>query len=109
MQTVKRDLNRLLDQRERKTPLPTPAPAAGIAAQSGFGTPKPNRLQNPGVGGIASPVSEPDYAQRTYYEPEILTSTDGLFSFLVRRVESITMKDANGDEVVFNFANKPAP
>lgn len=109
MQSIKKDLNRLIEQRQPQQPLPAAAPVPGITPKTGSASPRPKTEQQAGTGGgIASPLAEADYTARTWHAPEILTSTDGLFSFLVRRVASITMTDANDEEVVLNFANKPS-
>lgn len=106
---VKRDLGRLVEQTRPSEGLAPAAPAVGIGEAVGFSKPRPAApTAGDGTGGIASPLAEADYTARTWHDPEILTSTDGLFSFLVRRVASITMTDANNDEVVLNFANKPS-
>lgn len=51
--------------------------------------------------GIASPLSEPDISARTFHATPLISS-DGLFT--MPAVKKIVMKDANGREVVFEYA-----
>lgn len=104
------DLVRLVDQGRRpdKTLAPR-APAAAIPARAGAGRPSRPPGANDGVGvGIASPLTEQDYAARTWHGVRTITSTDGLFTMEYRCMASVTMLDANSQEVVLQFLNQPA-
>lgn len=62
--------------------------------------------QNAGSG-IASPLREADYAARTWHPAQTFTSTDGIFTFSVRFLESVSFTDANGVGVVLEYQDKP--
>ena len=55
-----------------------------------------------GAGGIASPLSEVS-GGRTYYAERTIDSTDGMFQLVYLPLKTITMRDANGEIVVFGF------
>jgi hypothetical protein len=55
-------------------------------------------------GGIAPPLTEEDVSQRVYWDDQVSTSSDGLFTIEVSPIQSITLMDANGNPVVINFA-----
>lgn len=54
-------------------------------------------------GGIASPLDETAYADRTWHAEKIISSTDGLFSLRIKPVASIKFKDAAQADVVIQF------
>lgn len=104
--TFKRDLNALessprrtvqLSQREaRGTRAPTVGRGNYVAPpSSGTG------------GGIASPLTETDYAQREFHPSKTLWTSDGYFSWEVKPPKKIVQVDANGAEVVQQFAAQP--
>ena len=78
-------------------PLPAVTKSASAAATASTAAP------GGGGGGIASPLTETSGA-RTYHAPLLLQSADGYLSFYAQPVASITMTDANGAAVVFNYA-----
>jgi hypothetical protein len=53
--------------------------------------------------GIASPLTEPDAATRTYHAARIVTTTDGVFTFEIEDLATIAMTDANGRDVALEF------
>lgn len=55
-------------------------------------------------GGIASPLTETDYAAREFHLAQSLASSDGLFVWEFAAVKKVVMTDANGAEVVQIFA-----
>lgn len=55
-------------------------------------------------GGIASPLAESSYLERTYWDEKVITSTDGLFSFKIKPIKAIRQLDANNAEVIQQFA-----
>ncbi|MDF3864195.1 hypothetical protein P3W53_06980 [Pseudomonas denitrificans (nom. rej.)] len=59
-------------------------------------------------GGIASPLQESNFTDRTYH-PEIeIKSTDGLLSWKVKPIHEVYMRDANNAEVKMIYAQPPA-
>ncbi|QEY73217.1 hypothetical protein [Pseudomonas denitrificans (nom. rej.)] len=55
-------------------------------------------------GGVASPLIEASYLERTYWPEKVITSTDGVFSFKVKPIKQIRQLDANDAEVIQQFA-----
>lgn len=102
-QTVER-IRALVRPRRALDRLPPSPPREAIAARTGIGEPK-------GLGaGIASPLVEPDYLRREYYEtPQYFTSSDGLFVIEQAPIFRVYMVDANGEEVVLEFAEPVQP
>lgn len=96
------DINALLNPpRERRT-LKQLEPRGGVTGQVGTG----NYTAPPATGGgIASPLVEPDAGNREYYPTVLLPTTDGLAWVRLRSVRRYVMEDANGDEVIQEFAN----
>ena len=96
------DINALLNPpRERRT-LKQLEPRGGVTGQVGTG----NYTAPPATGGgIASPLVEPDAGNREYYPTVLLPTTDGLAWARLRSVRRYVMEDANGDEVIQEFAN----
>ena len=54
-------------------------------------------------GGIASPLTEPDAAMRTYHTSRNISTSDGVFTFVVYDLATIDMLDATGASVVMEF------
>lgn len=102
--TFKRDLNALesaprrtvqLSQREaRGTRPPTVGRGNYVAPPSAGQT----------GGGIASPLDEPDYAAREFHPARTFYTADGYFSWEVKAPKKIVQADANGAEVIQQFA-----
>ena len=79
--------------------------AAAIAIPSSAGAAKPARPSAAaGAAGIASPLTEPDYTTRTWHTAREVTTTDGIFTFVIEDIASLDMVDANGADVVLQFA-----
>lgn len=98
-QSLIRSLNALLtpDQRKKLSVIEPRGGLSGKRVSVGYKAPAT------GGGGIASPVTETQYSDRTSYE--ITTqSSDGLYTRVRRPVKSIRMLDANGEAVVLQFA-----
>lgn len=53
--------------------------------------------------GIASPLTEPDYATRTHHAAVSFSSSDGLFVINLNRVNTVDMVDAAGREIQFIY------
>ncbi|WP_325435613.1 hypothetical protein [Pseudomonas nitroreducens] len=100
------DINSLQDQRrairtlnelERRGARPaTPGRADWKASRSGGA-------------GVASPLQEQNYADRVFFNPQLIESSDGLFTLRVEPLEKLVMRDANNAEAVFLFKEPPAP
>jgi len=93
--------------------LPTPAARGPLSAVIGRGKAADNPLDRNAGGGIASPVKEgtsPDIAvNRTYHNTRQQMSSDGLLTVEYKNLKQITMFDADGLEVIFEFADEPGP
>lgn len=79
--------------------LPEPRPAAPIPGRIGSGK-APSGTQG---GGIASPLVETVYADRTFHPETVITSTDGIFTLKIKPVKTINLKDANNADVTIEF------
>ncbi len=75
-----------------------PAVKQRSALKSKAGRGKPGSARS----GIASPLSEIS-GLRTYYAERTIDSTDGMFQLVYLPLKTITMRDANGEVVVFGF------
>lgn len=98
---IKQDINALVEQPRQPRTLPPVEPVGGIPAERGVSVYQASGGGG-GGGGIASPLTEPDYGQREYYESRVVPS-DFLIGLEVRQVKRIIMKDANDEEIVFNY------
>ncbi|BBT17348.1 hypothetical protein WP8S17C03_33970 [Metapseudomonas otitidis] len=95
---LRKDLNSLVLERRRRAPLKAVAPRGAMAALRGradWVTPASR------AGGIASPLTEPSFAAREWWD-EGWTTSDGLFT--IPMPKKIIMRDANNAEVVFEYA-----
>jgi len=102
--SVVKDINRLTRPRPQRKPLPSIEPVGAVPASRGRGDYKAP-LPSSSTGGIAGPLEE---VSRTYAtDPEYIETIDGSGYFKVRRVASITMVDANGNEVEFTYLQAP--
>ncbi|MCC5809851.1 MAG: hypothetical protein JJU06_05710 [Ectothiorhodospiraceae bacterium] len=97
---------RTLIETERRQRLPR-APRRGLFPRSRVeAVPEDRPEGGPGGGaGIASPLTEPDYEAREYYETQFITSSDGLFVLELAPIRKLVMEDANANEVEFDFAD----
>lgn len=75
-----------------------PAVSAGNPIGQSKGTGYASQSSSTG-GGVASPLVEVAYSGRTYHPESTITSTDGIFSFSVKRIKTIDFKDANNSNV----------
>lgn len=95
------DVQRLAASRPGVAPLvPATAPAP-ILAKTALGQ---STRGATATAGIASPLEETSFESRTFHAEELLTSTDGVFSYRITRLASVSMLDANGAGVVQIFA-----
>ena len=60
-------------------------------------------LGGSGSGGIASPLVETAYANRTFHSTVNITSTDGLFTLKIKPVKEIKFLDSNLRPVTIEF------
>ncbi|MDT4827639.1 hypothetical protein FQZ97_609920 [compost metagenome] len=74
-------------------------------ATKGRGSWDPNKPATGGGGGIASPLTETAYADRTFWAERTILSSDGLLTFKVKPIKEITQADANDLEVKQVFAD----
>ena len=105
-QSIRNDLSRSLPpERTRKT-LGAIQARGALPVQVGVGEWRGGG-EAAGGGGIASPLSEVE-GSRTYHEhPSWVYSNDYLIATEIRPLRSMTMTDANGAPIVFNFALPP--
>ena len=89
---------------EKKLPPATPAPS--IPARTGASGPISTPSSGTG-GGVASPLTEFAYAERTFWAQRTTTTPDGLFTLAWSPLKSIRFLDANSAEVVLNFKDAP--
>ena len=90
-----------LTTRKDKT-LPASRDAVPIPARVGVGA-----KQVSSGGGIASPLSEADYADRTFWAPRTVDSSDGLFKLTITPIKSIKLKDTNLADCIINLVDPP--
>lgn len=72
--------------------------ATEIPPRVGFARPKYST-----AGGIASPLTETAYADRTYWSDKTITSTDGLITIVIAPIKKMKFADANNQVVVFDY------
>jgi hypothetical protein len=96
------DLQALQGPARQQRTLPPLGAVGGKPAQRGRATYQPPAGQG---GGIASPLTEPDAAQREYYDSTLVPTSDGLMWMRVRPTKKIVMQDGNGAELVMEFQN----
>ena len=101
--SVADDIQSLVQPPRQAKPLPRIDPVGALPASQGRGVYKAPS----GGGGIASPVTETPNT-RIFHESVIRTSMDGAVFFEVRAAKTVTMTDANGAEVVMEYANVTA-
>lgn len=96
------DINAVVQQTRTRSALPTVDSRGSVPAQRGTGT-----YQAPSSSsgsGIASPLTETP-GTRTYHTSlKVIASTDGSTFISVQLPSAVTMTDATGAEVIFNYA-----
>lgn len=95
---VAEDINRLVNQPRQRRSLRTVPPVGAVPAGKGRGT---YTEPTSGTAGIASPITEPDFAVREFWANG-LVSSDGLL--FLPAVKKVVAADANGAEVIFEYA-----
>ena len=53
--------------------------------------------------GVASPLTEVEASRRYFDTPTEITASDGLFVIETQGLRTITMTDANGNDLVFDY------
>lgn len=59
-------------------------------------------------GGIASPLTEQNYAEREWYGPKTLKSSDGILTFHVQAIKQVRTTDADGVEIIMVYKEPTA-
>lgn len=95
---MKSDVNRLVDADEVQNKLGAATVPPTMRAKTA--------TAKSGAGSIASPLTETT-ATRVYYTERTAASSDGVFTFKYKPIQSISFVDANGSPVVFNLAEPP--
>lgn len=104
-----RDVHAILPREAPGTePLPPPPDKPEVGPVSSVAGPTPLPAAQAVTGGIASPLVELDPGLREYHAPRLRYSSDGLFAFEVEPLAKVVMQDANGAEVVLEFADPDA-
>lgn len=94
------EINALVNQPRVRKQLKTLGPRGALPAQTSPGTDTPNPKPT-GGGGIASPLTEQNYALREYW-PNGEYSNDGLLT--LPAAKKLVLADADGAEVIINLA-----
>lgn len=102
---ITEDLNRLVMTPTTPKKLAPLEKRGALPAQVGKGVYDPNKPATGGGGGIATPLTEPDYNNREYWPVGVLSS-DGLF--MLPAIKVLNLTDADGAAVVINLAS-PVP
>lgn len=105
-ESVVEDLNRLITPTRQRRTLRTVQPVGALPVTRGRGNYVPPPATNTG-GGIASPLTEANYALREFHDSRYLFSADGVFVWEMKPVSKIVMTDANGETVQQIFASPP--
>ena len=104
--TFKADLNALETSPRKQVTLTNREAKGTRAATVGTGIYKAPAAKGTG-GGIASPLTETSYAAREFHPAQTLWTSDGYFAWEVKAPKKIVQTDANGAEVVQQFAAQP--
>jgi hypothetical protein len=97
---LKEDIQRLAKTRPTVGALAASAKANPVAPVTSTGA---VRAAASTGGGIASPLTEPDAATRTWHSAITYNSTDGLWSFQMSHPHTIDFLDDNDQEVQFIY------
>lgn len=96
---VAADINVLTKPQQARKSLKPISPVGALPASRGRGEYTPPAVST--GGGIASPLTEASYAAREWWGGG-LPSSDGLF--ILPAAKRVVMTDANGAEVIFDYA-----
>lgn len=103
---VVEDINRLQQPAQPRRTLRAIQPLGALPASAGTGVYKPPPA-TAGGGGIASPLTEQNYAAREFHDSRYVFSADGVFVWEFKPLRKIVMTDANGATVQQVFASPP--
>lgn len=95
------DLQRLAAKAPARAALGNASELAAIGAQTGLA----NNAES--TSGIASPLVETSYGDRTWHAEQDLASSDGLLVIKIKHLNEIRFLDANNREVVMQYKDKP--
>lgn len=99
------DINRIITHPPRaREPLP---PAAGQAAIPGVGRGERSPTAGGTGSGIASPLTEIDYADRQWHPEIAVASSDGVFALMIEPIKQVTFQDAQSKTAVVIFQPPP--
>ena len=101
-ESVVEDLNRLIAPTQQRRTLRRVAPVGGVPVTRGRGVYVPPPATT--GGGIASPLTEGDYALREFHPAIYVESSDGIFTLELLPPKKIIQTDDNGAEVQQIFA-----
>lgn len=106
-QQLKRYVNALIEPpRGDQAALPPLKIRPTIPASTGVG----RIIKQPGlVGSIQSPLTETNAATRQYHADAAVTTTDGVFTWIIKPIKQVDMLDAGDSDVVLIFADPYAP
>lgn len=88
------------------TEKPVPMPPRGNAGKAKSAAALYKIGKDGGGGGVASPLTESAYADRTFHPEYEIYSSDGLFSLKIKPVASMKFTDANNEIVIINLKAK---
>jgi len=99
------DINALVNQPRQRRTLPAVAPRGGVPAQTGTG----NYTAPPAGagGGIAGPLVEVSGSREYFANKTQFYTSDFLFVVEIQPLRRMTMMDANGAEVPFEYREPP--
>lgn len=97
------NLNALIQTPRQTSSLPELAARGAVAAKQGTGLYKggTETTQSTATGSISSPLTEQE--GREYFDPETITSTDGLIAIRIKATRTLYFRDANEAEVTMEF------
>lgn len=96
-----KDINRIVHTQQNKQSSFSDIQLEPIASTIGIG----NKIEVENqASGIASPLKEIAHL-REYYEPEFLTSSDGLFVMERKILKKMVFEDADGNNLYLIFSN----
>lgn len=93
------DLNRIVRAQQNTTFSLKSIQAEPIASTRGIGNITELKTSSEG---IVSPLKE-IAGTRQYYDPELITSSDGLFTIEEKQLKSIIFEDPNGQKITIEF------
>ena len=98
------DMRALAENNRAERTLPVLTPRGASPAKRGNASWSGGAPTATSGGGIASPLTEPSFAARTYHASSEFLSSDFLMAMEVKPVKSIAMKDAGNFNVIMNYA-----